>query len=76
MVHDLSSLGFFLLARGEQSNCSSALLTGGSASPSEVHRLFVLGLHKDEGNATRHQLKGRRGRVLLGLEEATTPQGN
>lgn len=69
-------LGAFLLARGEQSNCSSALLTGDSASLSEVHHLFVLGLHKNEGNATRHQLKGRRGRVLLGLKEATTPQGN
>lgn len=45
-----------------------------AASISEVHHLFVLGLHKDEVNPTRHQLKGRRARVLLGLKEAITPR--
>lgn len=37
------------------------------------YHLFVLGLHKNEVNVTRHQLKGRCGRVPLGLKEATTP---
>lgn len=47
-----------------------------AASICKVHHLFILGLHKNEVNATRHQLKGRRGRVLLGLKEATAPLGN